>query len=143
MREIKFRGCRTLNGEWVYGNLMIRRECSPVTETETTELYTAYYIVPFDGLDYYEDEVNPSTIGEYTGLKDHHGKEIYEGDIVRATSLSISTLGAFRDTIVKYNSDAGAYILVCGNRSSYLYVMAEHVLEIIGNIHENPEMIKQ
>ena len=80
MREIVFRGKRVDNGEWVYGNL--------ITDDDDV------YILPqknlskgidiggwIDGVQSYE--VNPETVGQYTGLKDLHGTRIFEADIVK------------------------------------------------------------
>ena len=66
MREIKFRGKRLDNGEWIEGDLL--------------RMNDHWFIFPDpapEGIDKYE--VDPATVGQYTGLKDEHGKEIYEG----------------------------------------------------------------
>lgn len=137
MREIKFRGQRTLTKQWVYGNLMIKREESPIPET--TELYTQHYIVPISGLDYYEYEVDPSTIGQYTGLKDINGKEIYEGDIVMCVVFGYER-HEFPVEIVYLN---GRFV---GHNSDELTEDIDIddlvLIEVIGNIHDNPELLK-
>lgn len=133
MREIKFRGQRTLTKQWVYGNLMIKREESPIPET--TELYTQHYIVPISGLDYYEYEVDPSTIGQYTGLKDINGKEIYEGDMLICENFIV---------IVRWNEELATFAVQFSfeGKIGNMSLGEWKNMEIIGSIHDNPQLLE-
>lgn len=116
MREIKFRGKRLDNGEWLYGSLVI--------------LNGRYFI--FD--DANRHEVDPATVGEYTGLKDKNGKEIYEGDIVKWDECVADYRFITQIAEVSYNKSSASFEPL----GEYCY----ESFEVIGNIHDNPELLK-
>lgn len=122
-REIKYRG-KDLENEngWRYGSLIVYPNGNCV-------------IVEFDKdgneLSY---DVDPDTVGQYTGLKDKNGKEIYEGDIIEVDWLGESS-------IVKWYKDG----FMAYPYRSIGYHLCEVVADckVIDNIHDNPSLIKE
>ena len=122
MREILFRGKRTINGDWVEGNLFIPD--LPNTPTQIL-IGTNTYRIPYD--------VIPSTVGQYTGLTDKNGKKIFEGDVVKIkgkTRYIFYGISSFRHT--NYGEFAAELAKVNTDRDC----------EVSGNIFDNPELLK-
>jgi len=127
MREIKFRGFDKINNVFRYGNL-IRRVYGYefLTYIEFHDKSRFHYMYMIDH----------KTVGQYIGLKDKSGNEIYEGDI----------LGDFIGLgVVKYNEcTAGFVIDILGQINEITFDEINYnnyVLEVIGNIYENPDIL--
>ena len=126
MREIKFRAKRMDSNEWLFGSLFVdeKEQC---------------YIKEPDGKLYFIEEKN--TIGQFTGLKDKNGKEIYEGDILSIASKSDKPFG-----VVMWHKEG--YFCVEENLSASepsdhisigkLLRVSIFEFEVIGNIYDNP-----
>lgn len=128
MREILFRGKRTNDGKWIEGSL-----CT--TLPSDAECYTISY---FDeGIYYTEEDVIPDTVGQYTGLTDKNGKKIFEGDI-----MPVYEQGMEYYYKVVYNGDCFMLAMLDSEQGSYPLSVKNTISEIIGNIHDNPELLK-
>ena len=142
MREIKFRGKRIDIGEWVYGDLIHRQMW-----WEAVLIIRVQDGVHDDGFDAYEEyEVIPETVGQYTGLKDKHGVEIYEGDVV---AFEDSDGGyEYQDLVMNTGIvEYGELRFYFTNRVAVemgdFYIKDGRCddIEVIGNIYENPELM--
>ena len=129
-REILYRGKCIDNGEWVEGYFVKYQPCA-------SEEKIIYGIVPEYASALYLNEIDPSTVGQYTGLTDKNGVKIFDGDvcIFQNAFSSKPHIGAVRYYAnAKPISDDGQYSVDLAECNS-------EDLEIIGNIHDNPEML--
>ena len=114
MREIKFRGKSTVFGKgWRYGYLTVavggKGNWFKITNPNAPNCY--------------DPEVDPETVGEFTGFKDVDGKEIYEGDILEYQG-ELKTRGVVTDI------------------RNFVYRNIAYQFKVIGNIHDNPELLE-
>lgn len=125
MREIKFRGKRTLDGKWVYGYLMNMHNSKRLfigkwrniggEATIKDELFSSYV------------EVDPETVGQLIGLPDKNGKEIYVGDILRINDEPDDNVDSVDD--------------ITNIRWLKGFIERQRPVEIIGNVFENKELL--
>lgn len=126
MREILFRGKRTDNGEWVQGYICrygwIGKEKDYIIPDYASALYTA--------------EIDPETIGQYTGLTDKNGNKIFEGDIVWDNYEE-------ERGIVQWDNDTARFIITCPTFTVNFNSVWSEELEIDGNVYDNPEHLER
>lgn len=131
--------CQTFPKEWMYGQII--------------EVGRKYYLChEFCIIELSEDEkilranfelAQPKTINQYTGVKDSNGVGIYEGDIVEIRDLKHNYINIAK---VKWNEEMGSWGLQeKGKDFVGVYSLGSwktyHTLKVIGNIHDNPELI--
>lgn len=125
MREILFRGKRTDNGEWVEGLLA---RYNPTYEVANINLPIYEVLVP----------VKTKTVGQYTGLTDKNGKKIFEGDIVKGAWKTVFVVYFDTDYLQFRAREISNY----ANHHDIDFYNGSKGLEVIGNIHDNTELLK-
>lgn len=133
MREIVFRGKHKATGKWCEGNLHIDKQGVAIITPDDTPL--GCY-----------GQVDPATVGQYTGLTDKNGTKIFEGDVVRATLKASKSSLPFEwpasPVVYKGSSFGLAY------KSNIGFVRLDSfaptvTCEVIGNIYDNGELIHE
>jgi hypothetical protein len=117
MREIKFRG-RDEHGRWHFGDLL-----------------SWPLIRSFNGWKYEYKEVAVETVGQYTGLKDCKGREIYEGDIIKTHEGDVG--------VIVWETELGGFRARLTDDSFYtLTALFASMFSVIGNVHDNLELLE-
>lgn len=135
MREILFRGKRPITENWVYGTGLLYDSINTWLVDNPSHKAIAF------GEEHYQ--VIPETVGQYTGLTDKNGKKIFEGDIVKAQDDIFGS--PFCNGITgKVVYDETAFFIEPKDTMEAQWLFNEcAVYEVIGNIHANPELLKE
>lgn len=135
MREILFRGKRisghrdnTKDGTMMYGSLFVDKKGQPKIKWYDEHFGTAM-----------TSNVDPDTVGQFTGLLDKNGKKIFEGDILKYQR----DMNKYDSMIVVWNDSTASLVMAYSNAMYYYEtLMNTHMYcEVVGNIHDNPELL--
>lgn len=169
-REIKFRGKELETGQWIYGKLIENKnkgegyhyiapfDIIPYAENNKQTIKEGGY-PDYDEKDYSHCwkereaiiisiiKVDSKTIGQYTGLHDKNGKEIYEGDIIQHWYEYSDITDRY---LVDYDEDELRYVFQnLSNRNNFIALedlydedYGNYAIEVIGNIYDNPELLE-
>ena len=120
MREILFRGKLAKSGKWAEGNLVVNMRGVCVVTPDETPLGTYGQVIP-------------ETVGQFTGLTDKDGEKIFEGDILYDIYNESNCLITF---------DEGSFCIIDDNVCCSAFSCSMNAFEIIGHIHDNPELLR-
>lgn len=130
-RVIKFRGKRTDDGKWIYGYLADEDYINNINEVAMPS-----------------EEVDSNTVGQFTGLKDRLSQEVYEGDVVFWIATDMRGRGRGEQGAIFWDKHTMSWAIerdkpcADGRPCIISRPFDRKYLEVIGNIHDNPELMK-
>lgn len=136
--QVKYNGKHLLAGDWAYGSLIIKSNGIFIYVIERDELGTI--------IREFEVEVIPETIGQYTGIIDKNGVKVFEGDLLKIKETEFNIEGVHE---VYYHKDG--YVtssVLFSNKDNAIknclqYQIRHKEAYVIGNKHNNPELLKK
>lgn len=154
-REILLRGRRVDSKGWVEGDLVHSKSGFAFIKNPANCEYGLWENGHYCG-NHFVDKVDPSTVGQYTGQTDKNGAKIFEGDIIQAGDNIHTFVVKFGRCGVDPDYERSGYVgfyLVpyddktkqCakyGLRTDLLYWIENYEVEVLGNIHDNPELME-
>lgn len=155
MREIKFRGKRIDNSEWIYGSLIQSFSGRTWIKDNNDKFINPLRIKHGTTItaDFRCVEVIPETVGQFTGLKDKGGKEVYEGDVIKTWYVNAKN-NSHIETVVfrggkfmaecKIGETGKIWATITDGTPHFVKDKSVYMTEyeVIDNVHDNPELLE-
>ena len=124
MRPIEFRGMRMGGKGWAFGSIIVENGCAEIVDNNP-DTYPRFIL----------RQVDPESIGQFTGMTDRNGVKIFEGDIVRWIYKPMPFKDTWKEYTLTVQYDEGRFFAAGGTVDADLYCNTDD-MEVIGNAYE-------